>query len=98
MDAPWIAGPQLRQLAPSRRFRIHCAKGTSGDIPATDGDASLAPTPDGHVFVGTGTGVERLDLDVQHWKDAACALAGRPLTRQEWGAYLPGTPYRPACA
>lgn len=72
--------------------------GSTGDIPATDGDASLAPTSDGFVFVGTGTGVERLDLDVQHWKDAACTLAGRSLTRQEWAAYLPGTPYRPACA
>lgn len=72
--------------------------GTTRDIPATDGDASLAPTPDGHVFVGTGTGIERLDLDVQHWMAAACTLAGRSLTTQEWGAYLPGTPYRPACA
>ncbi|MEZ0447997.1 BTAD domain-containing putative transcriptional regulator [Cellulomonas sp. ICMP 17802] len=72
--------------------------GSTGNIPATDGDASLAPTADGQVFVGTGIGVERLDLDVEHWKAAACALAGRPLTTDEWDAYLPGTPYSPACA
>jgi WD40 repeat protein/DNA-binding SARP family transcriptional activator len=63
----------------------------------TDGGGALAPTEDGHLFIGTANGIQRLDLDLEHWKTAACALAGRPLTRQEWASYLPGTPYQPAC-
>jgi len=37
------------------------------------------------------------DLDVDHWEDAACRLAGRNLTRDEWARYLPGQPYRATC-
>ena len=33
-------------------------------------------------------GVVLWDLDPQHWLDAACALAGRNLTQDEWDQYL----------
>ena len=26
-----------------------------------------------------------------------CAMAGQPLTRAEWRAYVPGLPYAPPC-
>ena len=35
-----------------------------------------------------GSGVVLLDLDPDHWVTAACALAGRSLTRDEWAAYI----------
>ncbi len=63
----------------------------------TDGDGALAATSDDQLFIGTADGIARLDLDVAHWMQTACALAGRPLTRQEWQAYLPGSAYQPAC-
>jgi WD40 repeat protein len=66
-------------------------------FPMTGADLSIAPTSDGHLFFSTAIGIARLDLDVERWKAAACALAGRPLTKQEWATYLPGAPYRPAC-
>jgi hypothetical protein len=28
---------------------------------------------------------------------AVCAAAGRPLSRAEWSAYVPGLPYRAIC-
>jgi WD40 repeat protein len=37
------------------------------------------------------------DLDPESWKQRACAIAGRTLTREEWNQYLPGRPYEPAC-
>ncbi len=33
-------------------------------------------------------GIVLWDLDPQHWLDAACALAGRNLTQDEWDQYL----------
>jgi WD40 repeat protein len=40
----------------------------------------------------------RLPLNEAGLLDRACALAGRELSTQEWVHYLPGRPYRPACA
>ena len=38
-------------------------------------------------------------LDNQTVLDAACQLASRPMTQDEWDLYLPtGEPYEPACA
>ena len=38
------------------------------------------------------------DVDPGSWKRRACALANRTLTREEWERFLPGRPYKPACA
>jgi WD40 repeat protein len=43
-----------------------------------------------------GTGVV-WDVDPDHWKQRACAVAGRSLTRVEWEALLPERGYQPAC-
>ena len=55
--------------------------------------------PDGSVLVMPGpTGAVILDLEVGHWRDAACELAGRQLTRAEWDQYLPSAGgYAPSC-
>jgi WD40 repeat protein len=55
--------------------------------------------PDGSVLLMPGpTGAVLLDLDVGHWLDAACELAGRQLTRAEWDQYLPSAGgYAPSC-
>lgn len=37
------------------------------------------------------------DVDPDHWKQRACAVASRPLTREEWQALLPRRRYQPAC-
>jgi WD40 repeat protein len=37
------------------------------------------------------------DTDPELWKQRACAVAGRTLTREEWQELLPGRSYRPAC-
>jgi hypothetical protein len=39
------------------------------------------------------------DLDLATWKQRACDIAGRNLSREEWDLYLPaGTPYRATCS
>ena len=35
-----------------------------------------------------GAGVVLWDLDPAHWETAACAIAGRNLTREEWATYI----------
>jgi hypothetical protein len=32
------------------------------------------------------------------WLRAACAIAGRDLTRAEWDQYLPGREWQPTCS
>jgi WD40 repeat protein/DNA-binding SARP family transcriptional activator len=56
---------------------------------APDGRRLLVIEPDGTATVW--------DLDENAWLQAACALAGRVLTRDEWQRFLPGRPYLPAC-
>ena len=55
--------------------------------------------PDGrHVVAvfGSGAGVV-WDVDPADWKRAACAIANRELTLEEWHDFLPERPYRPVC-
>ncbi len=41
-----------------------------------------------HVAGATGDGIVTWDLDPAHWETAACELAGRNLTREEWDRHL----------
>jgi len=63
------------------------------------GDASIALSPDGHRLAQPSThGIVEWDLRPGRWQVAACHLAGRDLTRDEWRTYLsPVGSYRPVC-
>jgi hypothetical protein len=37
------------------------------------------------------------NLDPSSWRTAACSIAGRELTDEEWDRYLPGRQYRALC-
>ena len=53
----------------------------------TAGSAAVAP--DGRqLAVATTSGVALWDLDPTHWVEAACRIAGRNLTRDEWSTYI----------
>jgi hypothetical protein len=46
----------------------------------------------------TTDGIVSWDLDPARWQQAACELAGRNLTDQEWNLYIGDlAPYRPSC-
>ena len=47
--------------------------------------------------LATQRSVARFDLRQPVWERTACELAGRQLTRQEWGRYLPTSSFDPAC-
>ena len=69
-------------------------------MPNTSG-MLISPSPDGTKVI-TGTGGEGStttvwDLDVHHWEEAACRIAGRNLTKAEWQQYIPDRPYQSTC-
>ena len=68
------------------------------DVAFDGGEGSMAVVDDGHLFAATASGVIRLDIAPARWLDAACRLAGRTLTEDEWLRLVPGQPYQPACA
>jgi hypothetical protein len=56
-------------------------------VPLAEIGASLRP--DGRVLVVHSTfGVALWDLDPTSWEDAACRVAGRNLTPEEWDRYV----------
>jgi DNA-binding SARP family transcriptional activator/WD40 repeat protein len=50
------------------------------------------------VYAGQKGSILTWDLDVRTWVAAACRLAGRPLTAEEWHNYLPERPFRSVCS
>ena len=60
-----------------------------GVVFSTDGSGLAIPSPEG---------VQIWDLEPGHWADAACRLAGRNLTREEWDTNIGDlAPYRATC-
>ena len=66
-------------------------------MPADGGAAPMFSADGAYLFALTDAGY-RWDVRPASWEARACAVAGRPLTREEWAALLPGRPYAPACA
>jgi WD40 repeat protein len=57
-------------------------------------------SPDGKLLATPGVEAHAMvwEVDPAVWRRRACAIAGRNLSREEWGLYLPvGTPYRATC-
>jgi WD40 repeat protein len=48
------------------------------------------------IMYENGTGLV-WDVDPDHWKQRACSLASRTLSREEWEELLPQRAYQPAC-
>jgi WD40 repeat protein len=61
---------------------------------------SVAFSPSGEQLAATsGDGTVRLfDASAAEATAAVCATAGQPITRQQWGTYVPGVPYRVPCS
>lgn len=59
----------------------------------------VAFTPDGRNVVVNGTNDRTVVMPVSltSWSDAACRVAGRSFTQDEWNRYLPGRSYQPVC-
>ncbi len=58
-------------------------------------------SPDGRLLATASVNANAMlwEVDPAVWRERACAIAGRNLTREEWTLYLPsGRPYRPTCS
>ena len=69
-------------------------------LPAGTRTTMLDLSPDGRQLLTTAANGHGTvwDIDPESWKERACDLANRTLTREEWEEFLPGRPYEPACA
>jgi WD40 repeat protein len=63
-----------------------------------EGDPSFSKDGKELLFARTDGSVLTWNLDPDSWIRAACRLAGRPLTEQEWHNYLPNRPFQAICA
>jgi hypothetical protein len=65
-----------------------------------DNTGAWSLNPSGSLLaLETTDGIDLWDLNPDHWQSAACQLAGRNLSAQEWKTYLGNTgPYRRTCS
>ena len=61
-------------------------------------DARARFDADGRLVVVSGSTMRVFTVDTADWLARACAVAGRPLTEDDWSEVLPTRPYAPACA
>jgi WD40 repeat protein len=57
-------------------------------------------SPDGKLLAVSGVETRAMlwDVDPRVWRERACAIVGRNLTREEWSLYMPsGSEYRATC-
>lgn len=71
--------------------------GDSIRLPRDDVGAALRPDG-GELAADSAEGVALWDLDPAHWTQAACRVAGRNLTEEEWHTYIGElAPYHETC-
>jgi WD40 repeat protein len=59
---------------------------------------SIAFSPDGETLASDGRPITLWDLRRQAWTAAACRIANRDLTRDEWARYLGALDYQATCS
>lgn len=90
------------KVATSASGRVGVWDGETGDFLGAVSVASATATrftSDGGsvIIAGDDGAVRTWSLDTAAWIDAACRMAGRALTEQEWRTHLPDRDYIPAC-
>ncbi|MCI0634101.1 MAG: WD40 repeat domain-containing protein [Actinobacteria bacterium] len=88
----WEGGASLWDVATGSQYGPTLTAGSRRTI--------LDLSPDGrHLLMTLSNGEGAIwDIDPESWKRRACAIANRTLTREEWEEFVPGRPYKPACA
>ena len=97
--------PDGSQIAAVLSDRISLWDGHTGSyvaslpLPANAGSVSIAYREDssGLVIATSSGGTWTADTRTSTWVDRACTIAGRNLTRGEWGQFFPSRPYHATC-
>jgi len=70
---------------------------TEAPTDPSDDAFAVAAGQDHQMLVGTGSVLASIKMDPEQWKSAACQVAARQLTKDEWNRFLPEIPYSPVC-
>jgi hypothetical protein len=97
-------GTLLATKAADRTVALYdVASGVRLGIPlamiAEDPNEPIALSNDGtRLAIGSPEGTQIWDLGPEQWAEAACRVAGRNLTREEWDTHIGDlAPYRATC-
>ncbi|HYN28371.1 MAG TPA: hypothetical protein VES95_00665 [Dermatophilaceae bacterium] len=91
------SGPEVSVWDPTELRRLATRVSLPGD--GTNDGIFIAQAGNEPVLaVASQTELATLDLRESTWRETACRIADRQLTREEWGRLLPGRAYAPACA
>jgi WD40 repeat protein len=97
-DGRWLVLSRPRSLTvlDAQTLRVVLPTLTLPTEAPTDAFA-VASTEGRRMIVGTRTVLASIDMDPERWKSAACEVAGRTLTQDEWDRFLADVPFAPAC-
>ncbi len=97
-DGQWlvISHPRSLTVLDAHTLRVAVADLPLPTTGPTDAFA-VAAGQDQQLIVGTRSVLASIEMDPERWRTAACQVAGRTLTKDEWARFLPGSPFAPAC-
>nr|MCU0264142.1 hypothetical protein [Candidatus Nanopelagicales bacterium] len=97
-DGRWLvlSRPRTLTVLDAQTLRVVLPTLTLPTEASTDAFA-VASGEGKRMIVGTRSVLASIDMDPERWKSAACEVAGRTLTQDEWDRFLADVPFAPAC-
>jgi WD40 repeat protein/DNA-binding SARP family transcriptional activator len=93
----FISGALTTAIWDGHQHRLLVPSFSLGGEGTNDAIFLAAPVDRDELILATQTTLTRIDLRQHEWERAACEVAGRHLTKDEWSRFLPDQPYAPAC-
>ena len=94
----FLANASTTAIWDARQYRLLVPSFSLPGDNTNDAIFLAVPKDRNELILASQSKLTRLDLRQPVWEQAACDVAGRRLTKDEWERFLPGRPYAPACS